>query len=254
MFTKFWEAAQTCFVIVEDLFFVFNARFSLSQQAAIERVYVGRVHCSSPGREGQVPLPHPPSHNNFSFFVPSLKKLMVRGRGSVTVLAARVWSWTAARAIKGAKRGDGCVRRRIGSVLFFIHAQVFSLMRWVLRHLSVSDSHLIAAVPSLHSFPDWNPLGYNLAMSQPAGIIQINLAFRLSHSKFTALNWLPLKVLFGLGSLSSDTRDFIRETPGSSVVLRTEKQSFCDYPQTLSVSAGFIISFELAPHMRAICR
>jgi hypothetical protein len=66
-----------------------------------------------------------PVSQQFQFFVPSLKKLMVRGRGSVTVLAARVWSWTAARAIKGAKRGDGCVRRRIGSVLFFIHAQVF---------------------------------------------------------------------------------------------------------------------------------
>jgi len=37
VFTEFWEADQTCFVTVEDLFFfISGTRFALSQQAAVE--------------------------------------------------------------------------------------------------------------------------------------------------------------------------------------------------------------------------
>jgi hypothetical protein len=49
------------------LFFIFSERFALSQQAAIEWVCVGRVHCSSPDCGGQVP--HPQQYKNFGFFI-----------------------------------------------------------------------------------------------------------------------------------------------------------------------------------------
>lgn len=142
VFTQFWEADQTCFVIVEDLFFIFS-RFALSQQPAIERLLPSICRAGSLfeswswKKTARCHCPIPNTTNSVPFFVESLKKLVmvgwgkkcggvsehehkvepqrVRPRGPRTVFQKRV----------EASRGDGCMLRGEGSVLFFIHAEVF---------------------------------------------------------------------------------------------------------------------------------